>query len=274
MRGILKVECKRYMHGIGILIALLIGIGCIVYKDCTLIRKFAEGDSIIKELGIYESFPKGSFYDIWIVAHMDSTTIYFFYFIGIIVALPYGISYYNDKKSGYIKNICNRVSKRLYLNAKYLAVFISGGIAGAVPIIVDFLFVRIITPVDCFETIENSSLNGITEWHAFILDHPYISISIFCFMWFIFSGVLSSISLMVSAVSNNFFLIQLAPFFVMMIMFYMPTFFGNEISRFMPFYFLTMFGEGDPLTFSLVSVIIMSVTYSVFVIGESGKDTL
>ena len=101
----------------------------------------------------------------WLPGYLDGSTIYYFYFIGIIVALPFGISYVRDKNSGYIKNICNRVEKKKYLKAKFISTFISGGCTAVIPLIIDFLIVRLIIPIDCFEDIKGTVLNGITDWN-------------------------------------------------------------------------------------------------------------
>lgn len=273
MRGILIVECKRAIHSIGMIVAVLMGIGCVVYQIIPIINKMCESEKMLSQYDYYISYTRGGFYNYWLPGYLDGSTIYFFYFIGILVALPYGISYYNDKKSGVIKNICNRVNKKKYLNAKFFSVFFSGGIVAVIPLIVDFLIVRLIIPMDNFD-IEGTCLNAITEWHVFIVDHPYISMGIFLLMWFIFSGALATISLMVSSFSNNFFSIQLSPFFFMMLLFYLPTFLADGYEKFFPFYFLSLFGKGNPLICMVETLLILIVTYSVFVIGESKKDIL
>ena len=272
MKKIFKVEYERATHNLGMVLALIMGIGCILYKNFQIIENIIRCNNVIKDA--YETFARGGFYGLWLPGWLNGTTIYYFYFIGIIVALPYGISYLHDKKSGYIKNICNRVDKKKYLKAKYLSTFISGGWAAIIPLIVDFLIVRLLIPIDCFEDILGTMLNGITEWDVFIIEHPYVSFVIILLMWFLFGGALATISLMVSSVSNNYFTIQLAPFFFMMVLFYMPSFFPKIYEKYFPFYFLTMFGQGNPIICFAEVFIILVVTYTLFVTVQSRKDTL
>ena len=118
MRRILKIEYERSTHNLGMLLALLMGIGCILYQVIPVILRIIESKDIYKN--IYTSFTRGGFYNLWLPGYLDGSTIYYFYFIGIIVALPFGISYVRDKNSGYIKNICNRVEKKKYLKAKFI----------------------------------------------------------------------------------------------------------------------------------------------------------
>ena len=51
-----------------------------------------------------------------------------------------------DRKSGYIKNIYTRVSKRRYLMSKYLAVFLCGGLAVVLPLVVNLGVTAVILP--------------------------------------------------------------------------------------------------------------------------------
>ncbi len=274
MKNILRIEYKRAVHSIGMLAALIMGIGCIVYQVIPIIQNQIESSKIEKIYHWHKTFTRGGFYNLWLPSYINGVTIYFFYFIGIIVALPYGISYYSDKKSGLIKNICNRVDKKKYLRAKYIAVFTTGGIAAVIPLIVDLLIVKIIIPIDYFGDLSNSILIAITKYNAFIIDHPYIAMILIMVLWFIFAGALATVSLMISAVSNNFFTIQLTPFFLMMVLFYMPTFLPVEYSKFFPFYFLLLWGEWNPVICIIETLLIVLVTYSVFVMGESRRDTL
>ena len=272
MKKIFKVEYERATHNLGMILALIMGIGCILYQIIPIIERIIESKNVFKDA--YTSFARGGFYNLWLPGYLDGTTIYYFYFIGIIVALPYGISYLHDKNSGYIKNICNRVDKKKYLKAKYLSTFISGGWAAIIPLIIDFLIVRLIIPIDCFEDIQSTVLNGITEWDIFIIEHPYVSFVIMLLMWFLFGGALATISLLVSSFSNNYFTIQLAPFFFMMVLFYLPTFLPDVYSKYFPYYYLSMFGRGNPVICFVEVIIILVVTYTLFVAVQSRKDTL
>ena len=46
----------------------------------------------------------------------------------VLAMMPHALSYHLDRKGGYIKNVYTRTKKINYLTAKYLAVFLSGGL--------------------------------------------------------------------------------------------------------------------------------------------------
>lgn len=269
MRNILKIEIKRALTGWGFLLSLIPGMVCVLYKNYQIYAQ----NSKFEGMGYYLSFNKRTFFDTWMLGYLDSTVLYMFYFLGIIVALPYGISYYQDRKKGIIKNICVRTEKKKYLLSKYIAVFLSGGIAAAIPVIIDFLIVRLYNPID-FLRISGTVLNSITEWNVFIIDHLYLSAVIFVLLWFVFGGALATTSLMAATFADNFFTIQLTPFFVMMVLFYLPTVIGGNSQRFFPFAFLTLFGNSNPFIALGFSLVIVFLTFIVFISRSIRKDIL
>lgn len=273
MKKILKIELNRAFYNIGMIISLMIGMGCVFYQIIPVIYNMEASKRIWEINDIYVSFTRGGFYTFWLPSYLNGATIYYFYFIGIIVALPFGASFYRDKKTGVIRNICNRIDKKKYLIAKYVSTFISGGTAVTIPLVIDFLIVKLIIPYDNFD-IEGTILNAITEWGVFIIDKPYAAAVIILFSWFIFGGALASISLMVSSISENFFTIQLAPFFVMLILFYLPNFLPVGLNKYFPFYFLSLFGKGNPIIALTESILIVLITFAVFIIRELRKDIL
>ena len=54
----------------------------------------------------------------------------------VLAMMPHALSYHLDRKGGYIKNVYTRTKKINYLTAKYLAVFLSGGLTVLFPYLV------------------------------------------------------------------------------------------------------------------------------------------
>lgn len=270
---VLKTELKRAFDTPGFLIALLIGFGCVFYKNYWLILHDYEIYKTYNKLGGYSHLNASSFYDRWMIGYLDSSILYVFYFLGIIASLPYGISYFKDKKNGIIKNICTRCEKKKYLLSKYIAVFTVGGVASAFPIVLDLLMANLYQPYDTMR-IEGSVLSARNEWLMVIIDNPYICAVVIVFLWFLFGGALATISLMISVVADNVFTIQLTPFFVMLALFYIPSAIPAKYNRYFPFYFLSVFGESNPIIAIVISFIIIGLSFLAFMFFENRKDIL
>ena len=64
----------------------------------------------------------------------------------VLAALPYGWSYLQDRRDGIYNQISCRAGRKGYFAAKYLAVFVSGGLATVFPLAGDVLAVAVIAP--------------------------------------------------------------------------------------------------------------------------------
>ena len=67
--------------------------------------------------------------------------------IGYIIAIfPYAGSLYQDIKSGYVKIIFTKVSKKKYFVSKIIAAFLSGGTAVVIPLILNLFLTALFVP--------------------------------------------------------------------------------------------------------------------------------
>ena len=129
----------------------------------------------------------------------------------VLSALPFGVSFYLDKKSGYIKNLFIREEKGDYLWAKYIVTFMSGGIVSAFPILVNFIGNAMVLPF--FSPIRGCALFGVAPD---LLDEVYYSAPVLyilciCFIYFLIGGLLATMCLCVTYWVDIIFLVQLFP---------------------------------------------------------------
>ena len=66
----------------------------------------------------------------------------------VLAAMAYGWSYTEERRSGVYDQIACRTSGRTYYVAKYVAVFVSGALAVAVPVLVGLLANALVVPYD------------------------------------------------------------------------------------------------------------------------------
>lgn len=277
---VFRMELKRSIYNIGMLVSIILGLACIFIKQYGVCSRIIESNKILRRVGgqSYTGMSNTPFITDWVVMMIEPGTIYLLYMFGLIVALPYGISYYRDKKIGLIKNICTRTNHSTYLRAKYFATFISGGIAIIIPLLADLLMAKLWSPRGFhgnYIKITGTVLSAATMWGKFTIDHYYIVALVYILLWFIFGGVLATITLVVSSYTENVFTIQLMPFFVMLILFYFPSYMIDlNINKFLPSNFLSNIEQSNPLYGMLVSAILMVFTYSVYMRKEKKMDIL
>lgn len=270
----LKAEIKRAFLSRGMFVAVAAAIICILYKNIDYYIKLIEYRNAIQPGAVGVELNRQTFYSLWIVGNFFTpASVYIFYFMGLIAVVPYGVSYYRDKRNGIIKNMSIRAGKKSYLRAKFIAVFLSGGIAVLIPVLLDFMLTKIWIPHD-FVYMPFTVLNSRSMWGVFMIDHIYISAVLTMTAWFVFGGTLATVALLVSVFVNDFFTIQLTPFFLMILLMYIPDLLPESIKKYFPYYFLSVFGDGNPIMGILISLTAVMVMFGIFYYCEGKKDIL
>lgn len=130
----------------------------------------------------------------------------------ILVTMAYGLSYAMDLNSGYVKNILICKSRKDYLNAKFVSVFLTAGVVGVTPYIANFLI------VSCMNPLHKPYLGMATEsyygkafsWLYF--HHPALYVMMYMLITFLYSGAFATIALAFTHIVRNAFLLGLTPF--------------------------------------------------------------
>lgn len=110
--------------------------------------------------------------------------------------MPYAVTYLSDIKSGIIKNYVTRTAKFNYLAAKYIAVFVTGGVVVVMPLLINYLTAitilpSLVWPVGVFASSPKMHMVGnilYTSTHlydyvydsAFCVRRPYGNNSTYC----------------------------------------------------------------------------------------------
>ena len=116
----------------------------------------------------------------------------------VLAALPFGWSYWKEKDSGVSDQIMIRAGKKQYAAAKLTAMFLSGGLALAIPVTVNLL-----TVAQIYRTVQPNVLSEVDIIsHGFFLSrlfysHPFLFCLVWCGMTFLWGGVTSCLCLIV-----------------------------------------------------------------------------
>lgn len=218
MKNILNIELHRGMGSKNFLVSLLIGTAIIIWYSLEIIPNLIVKNSQM----LSENLPMDFFeisYENWIGMRAFSIQQYIFYLIlPILAALPYAASLFVDMNHGYLKNICIRESKRKYLIAKYISVFITGGAAVVIPLVLSILIAGFFLPTMMPESsyIFTNIVSALL-WSDIFFSNPLLYVFIFLLMTFVFSGLLACTALCVSFFVDKIFIPFLFPFFVYII---------------------------------------------------------
>ncbi|MCI9208755.1 hypothetical protein [Adlercreutzia caecimuris] len=140
-----------------------------------------------------------------------------FYFLSPVLAtLPFGWSLCSDSKNGYLNQIYTRGRRGRYLAAKALALFVSGGTAVAVPLIVNFVGTACVLPmilpdpvgIGYFMVLPMSFLGELYFENALLYNLAYYGII------FLAGGLMALLAIPLSLPLSNKILAVFAPFAV------------------------------------------------------------
>lgn len=192
MKNAIKTELWKATHNIFFALSLILGIGIILLD---VAQNVITVDDLVKrniEAGLMENGTHGiSLFTRWIAINgFTFGSIYFFLIWPILAAMPHGWSYAQEVKTGVINQYFVRTTRKTYFTAKYIAVFLSGGIAVSFPVIANLLLNALFCPATVPEV--THLLTAITDGYflsALFYTHPWCYCLIWCFVDFLFGGM-------------------------------------------------------------------------------------
>lgn len=285
MKNIIKLELNKALKNKYFYIAIGIGFMVTMMSFLYNLEIYNNDLGMLKEAetamnAVYNPMVSSStVFNKWVLgeAYTLGTTIFSFIF-AILASMPYAWSYCAERNSGYVKNVIIRSGKREYYIAKYIAVFVSGGLAVLIPLVLNFLLVSMFIPA---AVPDPSYVIYYAVWGGSLMSglfytKPLIYVFIYLIMNFLFSGVIACISFIVARFIKNKIAVILSPFFLLVAVDYFKripeALFRVEIS---PMKFL----KGMRLSYdSKWGVIItefiflLVVTFTFFAITRNKKD--
>ncbi len=205
MKNIFKFELRRAVESKGFYISLLLSHLLVILDMLFYVRNNADEEC----------------YKIAIAAWLGTDFQFaynplFFVLFPILAALPFAGSYYTDLKSGYIKNICIRVSRKDYYRAKYSATFLSGAISVMLPLMVSLMLSMAVYPMQRPEKLSFATV-GILDANLFgCLFHqcPVLYCILFILLDGMFAGMVAVFSICVAEHVESYFSAITTPFTV------------------------------------------------------------
>ena len=219
MKQVFKIEMRKVADGnlfkSAMAFGLIISISNVFHSMETVntysafLAELIEGGWAISHS--YEGF---SLFVNWIALNPLSFGNNLFYFVWpILAAMPYGWSYSADRRSGYYNQIVSRSNAKTYFVAKYLAVYIGGGLVVSLPILVDLLLNALISPM-CIPdvTMGIHPIFNCSFLSSLYYTYPWAYALLWCLLHFIWGGTTASLCFVVGAKIRLNAVVVLIPF--------------------------------------------------------------
>ena len=226
-----------------------------------------------------------TFYNSWVGGDELSLAAALFYtLLPIGAALPFGWSYYTERKNGYLKNIYSRVDKKTYLTGKAIAVFLSGAAVVAISLAVNILLILakipLITPFAWYNLYNHVYFGSL--WADLYFSMPGLYVLLFALLDVVYGGIFALLSFAIGFYSRNIFAVLLSPFLLMAVANYAENviqsgMFDRVPVEFVPTQFLHPQGSTYPIMgWAVVLVAALLLSFSLLTVYFRGvrRETL
>ena len=189
-----RVEVWKATHNVYFYLAFVAGFILVlsnVYETYAAVTELTKNCIEAQNVGVPITNFNGCSLFVWWIANngINYGSTYFYLIWPILAAMPFSWSYAQEARSGCMYQYITRGNRRSYFTAKYIAVFISGGMVISIPVLADLLLNAMICPDDsllfmnALTTIENCSFLS-----TLFYTHPWNYSIIWCVLEFLWGG--------------------------------------------------------------------------------------
>lgn len=273
MKAIYKNEIKRACTTSGMKLALLLGCGIAVWHVMAVIAPahgfLISAPQIYREDALY--IPEG-LYNNWMGNVLFPLQSYIFYLIlPLLAVIPFGASFYEDRKSGYIVNVCIRVKKETFYRAKYIAVFLSGGLSIIIPLLLNLMLSSLFLPAILPDNGCNTTITCKTMAFEIFYTNPLLYVLMFVLIDFVFAGVIATIALSYSYFTDHKFGVLAAPFALYFFLYSLTNLL--DLTNYSPFYILNGgAGNNHILTYIFTFFLFFGLSFLIFMWRGKKED--
>jgi len=224
MIRMIKIELKKAFLNKWFLVAVTFG--CMI----AILQIIQDVVPMVKYTSscISRNLPPHTLYNKWLGINSTLWNTVFFIIFPLLASIPFADSFHTDLKSGYVKNILTRTSKKNYYFSKYIAVFFSAGTTVVIPLILNLYLTAMILPTitpsvsaGFYPILETATLSHI------YYSKPALYIIIYLCIIFMVSGVLASTALAFSHFIKYRYVITLIPYLCYLLVSFESMFFSN-----------------------------------------------
>ncbi len=157
----------------------------------------------------------------WLGGDFNTAASIFVFIIPLLAALPYGISYYKEQKSGYSNQLIVRCGKKKYVLIKGIAAFISGTLAIGIPLLLNVMINATYIPHLADDQISLQSFVGQGYFLSKVYySQPTVYLIMAIILMSVWGGVWAFMAFTFATFVKNAVIITVAPILVAFVMNY------------------------------------------------------
>lgn len=264
LKTILLIEWERMMKSRRFLYAILLG--CSITFMQIVIEEipdlpFLPGHAITE-------YPD-SVFNRGLMLGFSKFTIIYYTAVMLLAVIPDAVSFYEDRQTGYIRQIMTRIDIRKYLVAKYVVVFVSGGLVAIIPLLINLMVCMAFWPSVMPQPGTMSFLIfGTSMFGNIFYTHPYLYLSIYFLIDFIIAGVFATFALGISWYAFHKYIVMFFPFIVYYLIHFICRYIGKE--EFSPLIMMMPEQPDTNINFIYICAVVMLLLFSSLIIYYIG----
>lgn len=212
-KKLLKMELRKVITSKFFWLSLFIGLclaGIQAYNNIGYIRWVDEGS---RSMPHPYGFDSTSLLILWLGVDNRTTLGTLFYLaFPVLAAMPFGASYFTERKNGYALQIITKSGQKSYLSAKWTAAFLSGMLVIGIPMIFNLMLNALICPLGEVHIL--SFVAGVRQGYIaskLFYTHPVLYILIGLALNIVWGGICAVISLTAGMFLKNRILVVISP---------------------------------------------------------------
>ena len=272
MKAFLKIEINRVLRSWSFWISLLIGLAITVSQYFMAVIPVTQYMDAYKTAGLGTIMPH-SVFSKWIGGEAVSVQHFLYFMIlPLLCIIPWSLSSFSDRKSGYIKNLFVRAPKHHYYIPKFITNFFVGGLLAVIPLIFNLLLCSATLPSLLPEVSTGTfAIRTTSLWAQLFFSKPYTYILLYLCVIFVFCGAIALFASAIGLILDNGFSIILLPFVSHLFMY--TVFSSLDMQKYAPFYFLDPFQNAPDVSLLIIAFeLIILITISVISIVVGAKN--
>lgn len=285
MNKIFGLEIKKALKSKGFIISVLAGCIISILQSIWYIRKIVTFNNreylYVTDADIYNKM-HGQWFEKtiiegWLGCEVFSEYNQLFYMIfPILATMPFAASLYREFKSGYISQMITRCGRKKYFTAKYIAVFLGGGLAVSIPLLINLVTTACYLPAAPPDPLAMQTIVTQTDlWAELYFEQPVMYALLYTFVDFLYGGLFAVMALASTFVFNNTFSILSFPFIVCYCLIYGM----NSIARSLSGYNMAMIikptqssGGNTAMTFAVTTLAVSALTMASYYVAVRKRD--
>jgi hypothetical protein len=276
MKPIVVFEMKRAFANRRFFIALSLGLAITLsHVILWVVPNALSWEEPWVQWGIDKGAYPYSLYETWMGGQMFALQeALYFIVLPLLICIPFAMTLFSDRSTGYIRQIVTRVDQKKYFAAKTLSVFLSAGTVAVIPLLANFMLTALFfSPVIPEVTAGTFPIDATRMWVELFYSHPLTYVLLYMGLIFIFSGLLACLALFFTYVVSNGIVVALSPFILYMLAEFGLATLPNQMLKFSPASFLR---PDQPIAATpsaiLAEIVLLGAFLGIFLAHKAKRD--